>query len=631
MRSPSVFVASALAAVTLTSLASAQSVPTGFAIDTLVSTGLQAPHDFCFLPDGRALIANRAGAVMVYAGGGVVTVGTVPNVETAAERGLFSIAADPDFATNGYIYLWYPSVLDAFMHLDRFTCTGDLGNPNSTNLAFAAASRRVILNAVQDNANIHDGGATRFGPDGMLYQSIGEDDTRCPAQSTTSSLGCIVRMNVSALPAGPSAIAPTFASLDPGTNPLSANNTDISQLLVAYGLRNPFRMEIDQVTGNLYIGDVGLATIEECDEYVYQTPLPLRNYGWPWREGSLSVQSCSGTLPAVVAPIAEVAHGTGWLASMGGPRYRNQGGQFDFGPAYEGHLFFRDYFAGELRHLVNTTAWGPAAPVPGQPNATSWGIGFNNVPSLRQGPDGALWYLQHPIAYPAAGGTLERIRPLVNSVVAISGTSQRGVAAETFPTPCVARVLNPAGQPLPGGAVNFSITGPGTLSTTNPVIADGNGYAQTTVSALNAGGAITVTANTPGSSSSGTFSLFSRKMSVSGNATTVVLTITNQTVAVPNTVPFVVMAGFSGTPTWNSPVGPVCTHPGSYLTVVIEDGAGPFGFVSLSGTGGIGNPSLSKLYNLPPGLLNGLVLKFTALGFDSVDGMFRTSCETMQF
>src|SRR5690606_36953037 len=135
----------------------AQNVPSGFVVDTLVSTGLQAPNDLCFLPDGRALLANRGGLVQVYAGGPVVTVGTVAAVETGSERGLLSIEADPNFPANGYIYVWYSSTGDAFLHLDRFTCTGDLNNPASTNLTFAASSRRVILAAMPDNAFNHNG------------------------------------------------------------------------------------------------------------------------------------------------------------------------------------------------------------------------------------------------------------------------------------------------------------------------------------------------------------------------------------------------------------------------------------------------------------------------------------------
>ena len=97
--------------LTVATIATAQNVPTGFVVDTLISSGLQAAEDFCFLPDGRVLLANRAGLVQVYAGGAPVSVGTVPNVQTSSEQALLGIAADPAFATNGYIYVWYASTV----------------------------------------------------------------------------------------------------------------------------------------------------------------------------------------------------------------------------------------------------------------------------------------------------------------------------------------------------------------------------------------------------------------------------------------------------------------------------------------------------------------------------------------
>lgn len=616
---------------------SAQSLPNGFLNETMVSSGLAAPHDFCFLPDGRALIANRSGGVVLYTGTTTVTsVGTVPSIQTGSERGLLSIEPDPNFPTNGYIYVWYSSSSTAFMHLDRFTCTGDLANPTSTNLSFAAGSRRAILAGVPDQASNHNGGSARFGPDGMLYQCIGDDASSCTAQNLSSSLGCLLRMDVSGLPAGGSATAPSFSALDPGNNPLSAN-TDISQLVIANGLRNPFRMEIDQVTGSIYIGDVGQNAVEEYSEYVYPTsgPLPLINFGWPWREGNNNYSSCSGTQPALTAPIAAISQSsTGWGSVMGGPRYRNQGGMFDFGSGYEGVAFFTDYFGGQLRALVESTPgnWSTLPPVSGQPGSW-WANGFRGLTSLRQGPDGALYYTKHSGTYTWSGGTFERFRPLgpTNSVIAVSGGGQRGLIGETFPQPIVAQVLDTNNQPLPGGTVNFAVAGGATLSTTNPVIADANGFAQTTATATSTGGAITVTASTPGSQTHGTFGLFARKLNVivAGNIT--VLAITNQTAQATPQVPFIVMAGFPGVPSWNSPFGIVCTDPAHFLTVVIEDGTGIFGGVSLSGTGGTGTPGLTKVYNLQPGLLTGLQLKFTALGFDSVDGIFVLNCEVEQY
>jgi glucose/arabinose dehydrogenase len=616
----------------------AQSVPTGFTVDTLVSSGLQAGHDFCFLPDGRVLIANRGGAVMVYAGGAPVTIGTVPTVETGSERGLLGITADPAFASNGHIYVWYSSTADAFLHLDRFTCTGDLANASSTLLSFASTSRRVILASIPDNAFNHNGGSPRFGPDGMLYQSIGDDANACTAQSNTSSLGCVMRMNVSGLAAGGSTTAPSFDSLDPGDNPLSANAGTISQLIVAQGLRNPVRMEIDQATGNLYIGDVGQNAVEEYSEYVRGagSTLPLVNFGWPWREGNNAYTTCSGTQPALVAPIAAVAQsGSGWLSVIGGPRYRNQtGGAYNFGAAYEGVGFYLDYFAGQVRCVQNTgSGWTALPAVPGQPSAANWGQNFVGTVSMRQGPDGGIWFLQHPGTYPTTGGTLKRLRPLgpTNSVVAISGGGQVGVAGEAFANPVRVQVRDTNGNPLAGGTVNFAVTGGATLSTTNPVLADGNGFAQTNVTATLTGGAITVTGSTPGSQTNGAASLFARKLTATPSGTLLVMTATNTTTAVPANVPYILMLSFPGSPTLQTSIGPICTDPSYALTVVLEDGIGAFGGVSLSGTGAIGNPSKTWLYTVPAGILTGQQIKFQAVGLDPITGWFRTNCEVRQF
>lgn len=610
----------------------AQSPATGFVIDTLVSSGLQAPHDFCFLPDGRALIANRGGLVQVFVDGQpIATVGTVPNVETGSERGLLSIEADPDFPTNGYIYVWYSSSADTFLHLDRFTCTGQLANPTSTSLSFASASRRVILASVPDSQFNHNGGSARFGPDGMLYLTIGDDAVSCNAQSTTSSVGCLLRMNVSVavLGAGPSTTPPSFSALDPGTNPLSANG-DISQLVIAHGLRNPFRMEIDQLTGSCYIGDVGLSTREEYTEYDYPSvgALPLRNFGWPWREGKTNGAGCGGGAPGgLTEPLADEGSGA-WNSIMGGPRYRNQGGVFDFGPSFEGDAFYLDYFAGEMRRLDhNGTSW-PA-------NGTAWGTNFIGVTALRQGPDGGIWFTQHPTTYATSGGSLKRIRPLgpTNSVQASSGGGQVAIAGETFPMPLVARVFDTSNNPLPGGQVNFAITGgQGSLSTNNPVIADANGYAQTTLTASSTiGGAITVTASTPGSQTNGVFSLFARKITITPAGSLLVVSVTNTTTAVPAQVPLIVMMSFPHTPILPTFFGTVFTNPYYSSTLVLEDGFGHFPTAPWAGTGGMGTPGVTKIYTPPAGLLTGYRMTFQAVGFDMVTGWFRTNSEVRQF
>lgn len=516
------------------------------------------------------------------------------------------------------------------MHLDRFTCTGDLANPGSANLTFAAASRHVLLGALPDNAGNHNGGSARFGPDGRLYLTCGDDAVACNAQLLTSQVGCLLRLDVSQRPAGGSTVLPPFSALDPGDNPLSGT-ADFRRLLLAHGLRNPFRMEIDPVTGNVYIGDVGAGAIEEYSEYVRPVgALNLVNFGWPWREGAQTGFACSGTQPAgLVDPIAQETHGNGWQSIMGGARYRNLGGQYDLGAAFEGNAFFADYFAGQLRRIVRTAnGWAAAPAIPGQPDATNFGTGFGQTTSLRLGPDGGLWFTGH-----TGGGSLKRLRLLgpVPSITAVSGGSQRVTVGETFPAPLVARVFDPQGNPLAGGAVNFAVAGGGTLSTTNPVLADANGFAQTTVTATAVGGGITVTATTPNAITQATYPLFARKLTVTPAAQFLVLSINNQTSAIPATVPYVVMLSFPGSPTLPTAIGNLCIDPAYALALVIEDGVGMFGGISFSGTGGIGSPGLTKLYTLPAGIFAGQLMRFQAVGFDGQTGWFKTNCEQRQF
>lgn len=628
--SPNLLLLLAAAVVTLPAgSVRAQTVPTGFVVDNLLITGLGASNDCCFLPDGRVLIADSDGLVTVYANGPAAVIGTVPNVESGGERGLLSIAADPAFSINGYVYVYYSSTLDPFMHLDRFACTGDLANPASTNLLLSTASRRVLLNTLPDNAGNHNGGSARFGPDGMLYLTVGDDASMCSAQSLTSQAGCLLRLATNALPPGGSSSAPSFALLDPGNNPLSANS-DFSQLVIAHGLRNPFRMEIDPGTGSLYIGDVGAGAEEEYSEYVYpQTgALPLVNFGWPWREGAIAGFSCSGSVPpGLVSPLASVTHAAGWAAVMGGARYRNQGAAYDFGPAYEGNAFYLDFYAGELRRLVDTGTWGAAPAVPGQPTAADWGTGFQAVSSLRLGPDGALWFTER-----GGSGSLRRIRPTSpnNSIAVHAGNGQIGAFGDPLWSPLVVRVQDAQGNVLPGAAVNFATTGSVVLSTTNPVLTDSNGLAQTNVLSSN-GGAYTVTATTPSATSVATFNLFARHLQALSTIGLLVLSVSNTTTAVPAQVPCILFMSFPGSPVLPTFLGPLCTDPFYPGTFAIEDSIGLFGGVSLSGTGAMGGPGFVKVYSVPFAVLGGQLMSFQVVGLDPVEGFFRTNCATKQF
>ena len=619
----------ALTAAALAAGIAAQSLPTGFAVDTLLSDGMTRPTDLCFLPDGRCLVTSMTGEVTIYAAGAYAVIGTMPAIEFGGESGLLSIAADPQFASNGHVYVWYASTLDAALHLDRFTMAGARNAPNSTGLTLDLASRHVVLDALPDASSIHNGGALRFGPDGMLYVTVGDDGDYCGPSSPASGVGCILRLDVSGLPAGPSAVAPSFAQLDPGDNPASAA-TDITQLVIAYGLRNPFRMEIDEATGNLYVGDVGESYCEELDEYVRGPgSLPLVDFGWSRREGDLPGPGCppDPTAP-YVDPILVEPNANGWRSIIAGPRYRNRPQVAGFGPAYEGHLFVTDYYRGAIRRLVATASgWSIAPPTAGQPSPTEWATGLASLAALRLGPDGNLWFVRNSFF-----GELGRIRLQApqNALVVAGGNGQRTSAGDPFAQPIVVRAFDGNGQPLAGATVAFAVQGGGVAQ---PALAatDAAGFAAANVTATAGGGPIRIDAVQLANGGTASFSLFARKLSATNAAPTLTITIDNATDAVPAQVPFVLLTGFPGVTTLATSIGPLCIDPSHPLAVVLEDGVGAFGGVSLSGGSGVGAPSLAVQYTLPPGLLTGLTMRFQAVGLDPTSGWFRTNCELVAF
>jgi len=623
-----------LAGITST-VAPAQNPATDFSVDILVQNGLTLPTDLCFLPGGRVLITNVMGEISLYANGTLSSAGTIPNVQFGSERGLLSVEADPDFSNNGYIYVYY-SHTSGFLHCERLTCTGDLADPNSSNVSFSSASRHVVLSSLPDVWGEHNGGSVRFGPDGMLYLAVGDDLFPCDAQSLTSKRGCLLRMDVSGLPAGGSLTEPSYDLLDPGNNPLSAN-TDFSQLVIANGLRNPFRMEIDPATGDIYIGDVGEGAREEISRYEYSsTALPLRNFGWPWREGDLTnPNGCSGGPPAgLIDPIASVPHTVGGASIIAGSFYRNLGGNYDFGAAYEGNIFYVDYFTGNVRRLVDTGpgGWAQPAAAPGQPTASDWASGLQRTVCMRQGPDGALWFAERPFSYPTS--LLGRIRHTgvpSNTISVVSGVNQATAAGTWFVDPLVVEVRDSSGSPVANADVGFSALGPAELMVPNPVQTDANGQASVFVRALDLGGSGTVVASTPGDPSTVTFPVYSRRLTATATPNTLNLFIDNTTQAVPPEVKYIVMMSFPGSPVLPTIVGPLCIDPTYAFAIVLEDGTGAFNFVSFSGTGGVGTPTLSNSYLVPPGLLTGQLMSFQAVGFDPVSGWFRTNCEQLQF
>jgi len=413
----------------------AQNLPTGFVFQQVVGEPFGSnPVAFAFLPDGRSVLLEKdTGVVRLSAvGSGTSTaIATIPNVVAGAERGLLGVAVDPSWPARPYLYFHACKTGDV-IHIVMYTATGDLSAPSS--VAMTLGSPFVLVDDIPDRFANHNGGTLRFGTDGHLYVSIGDDSRGCDAQDTGILSGKILRLDVSHMP-GAGTGPPPRADITPAGNPFPGPDPD-ARLVWALGLRNPFRFTIDPQTNDLYVGDVGLETWEEMDA------IPAAgggtNYGWPEFEGPLqdpdpNFADCS-TGPFATPLYYYPNPAGGQVAAVsGGPRYRpNPFSPLSFPSVYNGDLFFCEFYARWMRRLTFTgSGWSLAAPVPGQPSAENWAQNIGSVSDLQAGPDGALYLLVMFNSGPARG--LHRIVNTLPSDADVGGPELAG--ARFVPNP----------------------------------------------------------------------------------------------------------------------------------------------------------------------------------------------------
>ena len=244
------------------------------------------------------------------------------------EEGLLSVALDSRFEETRSLWVYY-SVRGTprMTRLSRFTV--DPGDPPRVE----PGSELVILEVEQPYSN-HNGGAIRFGPDGMLYLGYGDGgsggDPRGHGQNLATLLGSIIRIDVRFASEGASYSIPAgnpFLGVQ-GARPETW----------AYGLRNPWRMAFDPETGDLWAADVGQREVEEIDRIE-----PGGNYGWNILEGTRCFQPSSGCDPTgTVLPVAEYGHNLG-CSVTGGVVYRGEAI-----PELVGHYLFSDFCSGRI-------------------------------------------------------------------------------------------------------------------------------------------------------------------------------------------------------------------------------------------------------------------------------------------
>jgi glucose/arabinose dehydrogenase len=310
------------------------SAPLELAVE-LVVEGLTAPV-FLTAPEGddRQFVVERHGRILVIENDALLPTPFLDirsRVNFIRERGMLSMAFDPQYAVNGTFYVYYVDLLGD-MVVERFRST-----PGSD---VAGASAGTVMTFPHRGEN-HHGGLIAFGPDGMLYVAPGDGgccgDPPNNAQNMSTLLGKVLRIDVRTTPY---AVPPDNPFVGrPGTRPE----------IWASGLRNPWRFSFDSPAGLLYIGDVGQDSREEIN--VSSTTAAGLNYGWRLMEGSACYNPTSNCNPAgqLALPAHEYLHSEG-CSVTGGYVYRGEAI-----PELTGHYLYSDYCQGWLRSFRSTT------------------------------------------------------------------------------------------------------------------------------------------------------------------------------------------------------------------------------------------------------------------------------------
>jgi glucose/arabinose dehydrogenase len=266
-------------------------------------------------PDGRIFIAERAGIVKVFQNNAVSTVFTV-NTITDKEQGLLGLTLHPDFATNGYMYVFY-AIVDGAIIRHRIEKV-------QISTANQVVSRQEILLLEPVGDGFHNGGDLKFF-NGYLYVTVGDSQLNTNAQNLDTYKGKILRLTEDGLPA-------------PG-NPFYGSGSIQKQSIWVYGFRNPWRLVANKTANKLFVLDVGTSW-EEINEI--SNPA-IRNYAWGHPQGGDGKQT---EINLFTNPIFTYATGSignaltnGLLYNPTTPRYPNLDGKF----------IIKDYVRNEIR------------------------------------------------------------------------------------------------------------------------------------------------------------------------------------------------------------------------------------------------------------------------------------------
>jgi len=225
---------------------------------------LRIPWEMRFLPDGKLLVTERDGRVLLadVTSGAVTEVGQIDAL-AGGEGGLMGLALDPDFPGTPHIYVSYTHGQngDPENRISRFVVSG-LDTPSPR-----LEGETVLVDAIPASSR-HDGSRVAFGPDGYLWVTTGDSGNGELAQHMDSLAGKVLRMTKDGKAA-------------PG-NPFMDQPYPFS-LIYTLGHRNPQGLAFRPQTGEAYVTEHGPSDNDEVNKLEAGG-----NYGWPELQGILN-------------------------------------------------------------------------------------------------------------------------------------------------------------------------------------------------------------------------------------------------------------------------------------------------------------------------------------------------------
>jgi len=312
--------------------------PRAIRVETFLANA-NFPVALAFAPDGRLFYNElQTGQVRVVSNGvqQAQPFATL-SVETSGERGLLGLTFDPQFTSNGFVYVFVsdPSGVQRVVRFADMNGTG--------------VNQTTIVDNLPSNTN-HNGGSIGFGLDGKLYVTLGDSLNPANAQDPNARAGKILRYNAN----GTVPIDDPFGTTNPAFN---------------LGLRNSFDFTFHPQSGVIYASENG----PDCDDELNRI---VRGGNYGWRPN----YPCGDADPQFVTPLARF---NPVIAPTGVTFYTS-----NVIPQFQGSLFLVDFNQGRVRRFVVNEA------LLGMISQTEIVVdgGMGNLLDIVQGPDGALYF-----------------------------------------------------------------------------------------------------------------------------------------------------------------------------------------------------------------------------------------------